>query len=139
MKPPCRNVTSFQIESIYFHKASLKICFSRFFMPIFTKIHASTKLRGILQSSKHKICIPQRDLLSDTKSASIQLFDQKLSQKYNNIHFFSLIIAYLPLPFSYLGYILGLVIPYVRHIYVWNIWIPEQIEEFNGIRPNIWK
>ena len=47
-----------------------------------------------------------------TKISQFRVWDQKLLQKYHNILFFSLVFVYLSLPFSYLGYILGLVIPY---------------------------
>ena len=90
---------------MFFLKASFKRFFLRFLMPIFTKTHASTKLWGILWSSKHENCSPRQDLSNGTKSAPIWLRDQKVSQKYRNILFFSLIFASLSLPFSYLGYI----------------------------------
>ena len=49
--------------------------------------------------------ISQRDLSNGTNISPIHVWDQKLSKNYRNILFFTLIFAYLSLPFSYLGYI----------------------------------
>ena len=57
---------------------------------------------------RHKNCIPRWYLFGDTKSSQIWLWDQTSWKKYHNIFFFSLLFYYLSLPFSYLGYILGL-------------------------------
>ena len=80
-------------------------------MPRFTKLHASTKCQESCKSQNKKV-VSLDETLPTVPRAPQSDFGIKHYRKNTVILFFLSHFSYLSLPFSYLGYILGLVIPY---------------------------